>query len=138
MAIMCEFNRHTGFQPTLLNDCDICKEKYCMPYDFCCLHECREHEFCRNCTHGIHQNTEELKSYLEELNQTIQTLRTTQNPSHTYILLVHPDIKELVEKKVQLPDHIQIKASPFVEKSKAYFLITGFDIAKGDDMTLTP
>lgn len=78
------------------------------------------------------------KSYLEELVQTIQTFRTTQNPNNTYILLVHPDIKELVEKAVQLPDHIQIKASPFVEKLKAYFLITGFDIAKGGDMTFAP
>lgn len=50
MGIMCEFNRRTG-----LNDCDICKEKYCMPHDFCCLHECGEHEFCRNCNHGLYQ-----------------------------------------------------------------------------------
>ena len=134
MGIMCEFNRRTGLQPTLLNDCDICKEKYRMPHDFCCLYECGEHEFCRNCTHGIHMSE---KSYLEELVQTIQTLRTTQNPSNIYILLVHPDMKELVEKEVLLPGHIQIKASPFVEKLKAYF-ITGFDIAKGGDMTFAP
>lgn len=79
MGIMCEFNRRTGLQPTLLNDCDICKEKYCMPRDSCCLHECGEHEFCRNCTHGIYQNTGNETGF-----------------------------------------------------------ITGFDIAKGDDMTLTP
>lgn len=78
------------------------------------------------------------KSYLEELDQTIQKLKTVQNSSDTYILLIHPDMKELVEKEVRLPDHIQIKVSPFVEKSKAYFLITGFDIAKGDDMTFVP
>lgn len=77
------------------------------------------------------------KSYLEELDQTIQTFRTTQKPSNSYILLVHPDMKELVEKEVPFPDHIQIKASPFVEKLKAYF-ITGFDIAKGGDMTFMP
>lgn len=123
MGIMCEFNRRTGLQPTLLNDCDICKEKYRMPHDFCCLHECGEHEFCRNCTHGIYMSE---KSYLEELDQMIQKLKTVQNSSDTYILLIHPDMKELVEKEVQLPDHVRIKASPIIEKTKAYFLITGF------------
>lgn len=77
------------------------------------------------------------KSYLEELDQMIQKLKTVQNSSDTYILLIHPDMKELIEKEVQFPGHIQIKASPFIEKSKAYFLITGFDVANGDDMTLT-
>lgn len=77
------------------------------------------------------------KSYLKKLNQMIQRLKTVQNSSDTYILLVHPDMKELIEKEVQFPDHIQIKASPTIEKSKAYFLITGFDIANGDDMTST-
>lgn len=77
------------------------------------------------------------KSYLEELDQMIQKLKTVQNSSDTHILLIHPDMKELVEKEVQLLDHIQIKASPIIEKTKAYFLITGFDIANGDDMTST-
>lgn len=77
------------------------------------------------------------KSYLEELDQLIQKLKTVQNSSDTYILLVHPDMKDLVEKEVQLPDHIQLKVSPIIEKTKAYFLITGFDIANGDDMTST-
>lgn len=78
------------------------------------------------------------KSYLEELNQMIQKLKTVQNSSDTYILLIHPDMKELVEKEVQFPDHIQLKVSPFIEKTKAYFLVTGFDIANGGDMTLMP
>lgn len=77
------------------------------------------------------------KSYLEKLNQMIQRLKTVQNSSDTYILLVHPDMKELIEKEIQFPDHIQIKASPIIEKTKAYFLVTGFDVANGDDMTLT-
>ena len=29
------------------------------------------------------------------------------------------------------------KTSPIIEKTKAYFLVTGFDVANGDDMTLT-
>lgn len=78
------------------------------------------------------------KSYLEELDQMIQKLKTVQNSSDTYILLVHPDMKELVEKEVQLPDHVQLKASPIIEKTKAYFLVTGFDIANGGDITLMP
>lgn len=77
------------------------------------------------------------KSYLEKLNQMIQRLKTVQNSSDTYTLLVHPDMKELIEKEVQLLDHIQIKASPIIEKTKAYFLVTGFDIANGGDMTST-
>lgn len=78
------------------------------------------------------------KTFLEELNQMIQKLKTVQNSSDTYILLIHPDMKELVEKEVRLPDHVQIKASPIIEKTKAYFLITGFDITNGGDMTLMP
>lgn len=37
-----------------MNDCKKCSEKYQMPFRFCCLIECGEHEFCRGCDKGIY------------------------------------------------------------------------------------
>ena len=31
-------------------DCQACMSG--APYDFCCKHECGEHEFCRGCSYG--------------------------------------------------------------------------------------
>lgn len=35
--------------------CKECSERYKMPYEQCCLYECGEHEFCRNCSKGIYK-----------------------------------------------------------------------------------
>lgn len=35
-------------------DCTTCTVVHRMPYHFCCLYECGEHEFCRNCKGGIY------------------------------------------------------------------------------------
>lgn len=29
--------------------CKVCQKKYNMPHNWCCLYECREHEFCSGC-----------------------------------------------------------------------------------------
>lgn len=34
--------------------CLDCQQKYQMPHSYCCLDECGEHEFCRNCHEGIY------------------------------------------------------------------------------------
>lgn len=34
---------------TQLNNCEECNKLFNMPYRYCCLEECHEHEFCRNC-----------------------------------------------------------------------------------------
>lgn len=34
--------------------CKECAQKYNFPFDYCCLAECGEHEFCRNCKCGIY------------------------------------------------------------------------------------
>lgn len=39
---------------TLLNNCEECNKLFNMPYHYCCLKECREHEFCKNCNNGIY------------------------------------------------------------------------------------
>lgn len=36
--------------------CKSCQKQYEMPYEFCCLDECGEHEFCRNCNKGVYLN----------------------------------------------------------------------------------
>lgn len=36
--------------------CKKCHDKHSMPWDFCCLHGCGEHEFCRDCQHGIYDS----------------------------------------------------------------------------------
>jgi len=38
--------------------CAKCQKDHKMPYNFCCLPECGEHEFCRNCEirKGINNN----------------------------------------------------------------------------------
>ena len=38
--------------------CISCQKQYEMPYKFCCLEECGEHEFCRGCNKGIYQKKE--------------------------------------------------------------------------------
>lgn len=30
-------------------DCETCSKDNRFPFDYCCLFECGEHEFCRNC-----------------------------------------------------------------------------------------
>lgn len=32
--------------------CISCQEQYQMPYKYCCLDECGQHEFCKNCEKG--------------------------------------------------------------------------------------
>lgn len=39
-----------------LNNCQECSELFNMPNSFCCLNECHEHEFCRNCEKGIYSD----------------------------------------------------------------------------------
>lgn len=39
-----------------VKDCKECGVVYNMPYVYCCLDECGEHEFCRRCNHGIYEN----------------------------------------------------------------------------------
>ena len=34
--------------------CLECQIKHKMPYYFCCLDECGEHEFCRDCPSGVY------------------------------------------------------------------------------------
>ena len=34
--------------------CLECQIKHEMPYYFCCLDECGEHEFCKGCTSGVY------------------------------------------------------------------------------------
>ena len=34
---------------TMVEECKDCQINYKMPFVFCCLYECGEHEFCRNC-----------------------------------------------------------------------------------------
>mgnify|MGYP006980058451 FL=1 len=34
--------------------CAECSAKYQIPYEQCCLYECGENEFCRNCDKGIY------------------------------------------------------------------------------------
>lgn len=37
--------------------CRECAKKFNMPlWDICCLNECGQHEFCRNCEKGIYSN----------------------------------------------------------------------------------
>lgn len=43
-----------GIEQICVHDCKKCVVAYHMPYHFCCLYECGEHEFCRNCKGGIY------------------------------------------------------------------------------------
>ena len=36
--------------------CQECHDKFKFPYEYCCLGECNEHEFCRGCNYGINVN----------------------------------------------------------------------------------
>lgn len=57
MEEMCKFNIRTGLLPFIndfIDDCDVCREMYCMPSDYCCLQECGERAFCKGCVHGIY------------------------------------------------------------------------------------
>lgn len=42
----CVFDKITGNYD---HDCEKCDAKFDFPYPYCCLDECREHEFCREC-----------------------------------------------------------------------------------------
>lgn len=35
--------------------CRECSKRYDMPYPYCCLDECGEHEFCRDCANGVYK-----------------------------------------------------------------------------------
>lgn len=37
-----------------LSSCYTCKDEFDMSHHYCCLYECGEHEFCRNCRDGIY------------------------------------------------------------------------------------
>jgi hypothetical protein len=37
------------YEKTSLAKCSKCQTEYDMPFAFCCLIECMEHEFCRGC-----------------------------------------------------------------------------------------
>lgn len=60
MAATCVYNELSDEEPTI-NDCSKCEEKYNFPHEFCCLQYCGEHDFCRNCNHGIYEKVEEKK-----------------------------------------------------------------------------
>lgn len=37
--------------------CYACQDEKSMPYVYCCLVECGEHEFCRGCDKGVYLST---------------------------------------------------------------------------------
>lgn len=75
---------------------------------------------------GLHQSYS-----LGDVEKTIQKIKTIEYDSYnTYVLLVSPDMKERVEKQVNLPENVQLRTSPFVEENKAYLLKVGEDIIK--------
>lgn len=37
-----------------IHDCKECSKKYQLPFGYCCLIECGQHEFCRGCKKGIY------------------------------------------------------------------------------------
>ena len=43
-----ELNFTINYFCTQLNNCEECSKLFNMPYRYCCLEECHEHEFCRN------------------------------------------------------------------------------------------
>ena len=51
-----ELNFTINYFCTQLNNCKECSKLFNMPYRYCCLEECHEHEFCRNCNNGIHND----------------------------------------------------------------------------------
>ena len=36
--------------------CEECHDRFKFPYEYCCLGECNEHEFCKGCNYGINVN----------------------------------------------------------------------------------
>lgn len=44
----CKYNElmNSNYKP---DDCCKCARQFGFPYSYCCLEECGEHEFCRNC-----------------------------------------------------------------------------------------
>jgi hypothetical protein len=44
-----------------IGKCNKCQKEYSMPYIYCCLTECGEHEFCQNCKvrKGINNNDDQ-------------------------------------------------------------------------------
>ncbi len=49
--VYCEYQ---NLNHTIEVNCKQCSENYNMRYDFCCLNECGEHEFCKGCNCGIY------------------------------------------------------------------------------------
>ena len=49
-----ELNFTIKYFCTQLNNCEECSKLFNMPYRYCCLEECHEHEFWRNCNNGIY------------------------------------------------------------------------------------
>lgn len=88
--------------------------------------------YLRGCVGERSPKTGLRQSYsLEDVEKTIQKIRTIEYDSYsTYVLLVSPDIKERVEKTVELPENVQLRTSPFVEENRAYLLKVGEDIIK--------
>ena len=52
---------------TQLNNCKSCGKSFKMPYSYCCLKECHEHEFCRNCNNGIY--SKDFKNWIKTYNE---------------------------------------------------------------------
>lgn len=88
--------------------------------------------YLRGCVRERYLKTGLRQSYsLEDVDKTIQKIRTIEYDSYsTYVLLVSPDMKERVEKTVELPENVQLRTSPFVEENRAYLLKVGEDIIK--------
>lgn len=47
-------NEQTDILCKLSSTCAHCHTKFQMPYHYCCLHECGEHETCNSCKGGIY------------------------------------------------------------------------------------
>ena len=54
MEKWCKRTEKTGKRPSLI-DCDNCTKEFDFPYPHCCLDECNEHEYCRNCDKGVNK-----------------------------------------------------------------------------------
>lgn len=47
--------------------CKICQKKHNMSYNWCCLYECREHEFCSGCNNKCYDNEQCDKKCLSKI-----------------------------------------------------------------------
>lgn len=61
-------------------DCKACNELYNFKYEFCCLFECNEHEFCRDCDRGANK----LNKYIEGINGFLSFIRKCQEDYNIY------------------------------------------------------